>query len=125
MSSLESQENKNDAERSRRVGNIREFVYTVYDYYPNSNLPEHVMRRLVCPGPEKHATTPRALAIYLARRRISRGRFTISRDPGVVLLARDIPQIFFNAPGIEFHAALLAMFWLCVGYRWLFVGYVG
>ena len=51
MNSLESQENKNDAERSRRVGNIREFVYTVYDYYPNSNLPEHVMRRLVCPGP--------------------------------------------------------------------------
>ena len=108
----------NDAERSRRVSNIREFVYTVYDYYPNSNLPEHVMRRLVCPGPEKHATTPRALAIYLARRRISRGRFTISRDPGVVLLARDIPQIFFNAPGIEFHAALLVIFvfWLYLGY---------
>ena len=116
MSSLESQENKNGAERSRRVGNIREFVYTVYDYYPNSNLPTRVMRRLVCPGPEKHATTPHVLAIYFARRRISRGRFRISRDPGVVLLARDILQLFFNAAGIKYHAALLVIVWLYFGY---------
>ena len=129
MSSLESQENKNDAELSRRVGNIREFVYTVYDYYPDSNLPEHGMRRLVCPGPEKHATTPHVLAIYFARRRISRGRFTISRDPGVVLLARDILQLFFNAAGIKFDAARLVICWLFVGYGLvmfcLYVGYFG
>ena len=127
MSSLESQEIKNDAERSRRVGNIRVFVYTVYDYYPNSNLPEHATRRLVCPGPQKHATTPRALAIYFARRRISRGCFTISRDPGVGLFRRDILQLFFNATGIKFHAARLVIFWLLFGYLlvifWLYFGY--
>ena len=117
---------ENDAERSRRVGYIRGFVYTVYDYYPSSNLPDHMMRRLVCLVRRSMRLHPSNRDVFRPLKDFTQQFHNFAR-PRRRRFGSGHPQTFFNAPGMKFDAALLVMCWLFLvmfGYV-LVICYVG